>query len=248
MTTIESITGWLDETLAVASFHDASNNGLQIAREGNEVTRVALGVDASTDFFRRAAEANCQFCVVHHGLSWNGGIRRLTGSAYRAVKAAMTHNLALYAVHLPLDANKTYGHNWEIARHLGLSAIRPAFDYHGQVIGVMGQLKASDPIAAVKELFPEVTSVGVFPIQSRRGNDVWTVGVCSGGGAGCAEEAAELGCDFLLTGEANWAEVIAAENVGMPLCLAGHYQTEVFGLKALAAAMPSHLPVETVFL
>ena len=69
MTTIDSITSWLDETLAVASYHDVSNNGLQIAREGNEVARVALGVDASADFFRRAAEANCQFCVVHHGLS-----------------------------------------------------------------------------------------------------------------------------------------------------------------------------------
>ena len=34
----------------------------------------------------------------------------------------------------------------------------------------------------------------------------------------------------------------------MPMICAGHYQTETFGVKALAAAMKKALKVETVFL
>ena len=63
------------------------------------------------------------------------------------------------------------------------------------------------------------------------------VGVCSGGAGEFAVDAKNLGCDLYVTGEASWGDVIAAENVGMPMVCAGHYQTETFGVKALAKAI-----------
>ena len=83
--------------------------------------------------------------------------------------------------------------------------------------------------------------VGVLP-NGRK------VGVCSGGAGAYAEEAKQLGCDLYITGEANWGETIAAENCGMKMICAGHYQTEIFGVKALAKAMKRALKVDTVFL
>ena len=55
-------------------------------------------------------------------------------------------------------------------------------------------------------------------------------------------------CDLYITGEADWGETIAAENVGMKMITAGHYQTETFGVKALARALAKALKVETEFL
>ena len=49
-----------------------------------------------------------------------------------------------------------------------------------------------------------------------------------------------------MTGEANWGERIAAENVGMPMVCAGHYETETFGVKALSKAMAKELKIKTV--
>ena len=171
---LKSIVDWLDAALDVRAFSDVSNNGLQIAREGERVDKVAFGVDASVRTVKAAAAAGAQLLVVHHGISWGGGIQRLTGGVYNVVKAAMDANLALYAVHLPLDANHKYGNNYELARFLGLKNLKPAFVYHG--------------------------------------------------------------------------ETIAAENVGMPMICAGHYQTETFGVKALARAMPRALKVSTQFI
>ncbi len=219
MATLKQITDWLDRTLDVRSFSDVSNNGLQIARRGTEVTKVAFGVDASVRTVEAAAAAGAELLVVHHGISWGGGIQRLTGGVYNVVKAAMAADLALYAVHLPLDANHAYGNNYELARYLGLKQLKPAFVYHGETIGV----------------------VGVLPNGKK-------VGVCSGG-AGCfAPDAKARGCDLYITGEADWGETIAAENVEMPMICAGHYQTETFGVKALAKAMKKALKVETCFL
>ena len=216
---LEKIVEWLDKTLDVKAFSDVSNNGVQIARTGEDVAKAAFGVDASVRTVRAAAAAGAQRLVVHHGISWGGGIQRLTGGAYNVVKAAMDADLALYAVHLPLDANHAYGNNYELARYLGLKNLKPAFVYHGETIGVTGTLPNGKK-----------------------------VGVCSGG-AGCfATDAKELGCDLFITGEADWGETIAAENVGMPLICAGHYQTETFGVKAVAKAMARQLKVSTVFI
>ncbi len=216
---LSKIISWLDAALAIRDYaDDVSNNGVQISRVGDEVKLVAFAVDASVKSVQAAAKAGAQLLVVHHGISWGGGIRRLTGGVYNVVHAAIAADLGLYAAHLPLDANKDFGNNWEIARAMKLKKIVPAFNYHGHVIGV----------------------VGIAP-------DGKKVGVCSGGAGDFAVEAKELGCERFVTGEANWGEVIAAENVGMKMECRGHYETETYGVKALAKKLKAALKVPTIF-
>lgn len=213
---IEKIITWLDRTLKVADFDDVSNNGLQV-EAAHEVRAVAFAVDASVRAVKAAAKAGAQLLVVHHGISWGGGIRRLTGGVGNVVRAALKANLAIAAYHLPLDAHPTLGNNAQLAKYFGLKKVRPAFSYHGNVIGVTG--------------------------ENRHGK---LVGICSGGAGEFAEEAKNLGCDLYLTGEASWGDVIAAENCGMKMICAGHYETEVFGVRALAQAMKKALKLRTV--
>ncbi len=216
---LEKITKWLDATLNLAAFDDVSNNGLQIARDDGDVRLVAFAVDASAASVAAAAKAGAQLLVVHHGISWGGGIRRIVGGEYEVVSRAIRANLAIYAAHLPLDANKAVGNNWELARFLGLTRITPAFSYHGNVIGVTG-----------------------YNAHGKK------IGVCSGGAGEFAADAKALGCDLYVTGEASWGDRIAAENVGMQMVCAGHYETETFGVKALARAMEKALKIKTVFM
>ena len=229
---LEKILNWIDAALSPEKFDDVSNNGLQIARDGDDVRKVAFAVDGSARSVRAAAEAGAQLLVVHHGISWGGGIQRLVDGAYAVVKAAMDANLALAAYHLPLDANKKFGNNWELARALSLKGVKPAFPYHGNIIGVVGRSPAR-PVAVPNSSF-------VIPPSS-------LVGVCSGGAGEFASEAKRLGCDVYVTGEASWGDVIAAENVGMTMVCAGHYATETFGVKALARGLGKALGVKTVF-
>jgi dinuclear metal center YbgI/SA1388 family protein len=232
--TVERAVIWLDRYLGLMDFDDVSNNSLQIAREGEALSLVAFGVDASVSFIRAAAAAGAELCVVHHGISWGGGIKRLTGSEYRVVKAAMENNIALYAAHLPLDAHREVGNNFMLARHLGLVNLKREFSYHGNVIGVVG-------VASVTG----TKKIGDVEMRLRKGEKV---GVCSGGAGEFAVEAKKLGCDTFVTGEATWGDVVAAENVGMKMVLAGHYATETFGVKALSEKMSSELGVNTIFI
>ena len=215
---LKKILDWLGRELETDRFDDVSNNGLQVDGP-DEVKKVAFAVDASLESVKAAAECGAQLLVVHHGISWGGGIRRIAGGVFRVVKAAIDGGVAVAAYHLPLDASRKYGNNYELARFLGLKGLKPAFSYHGNVIGVTG-----------------VNPHGV------------KVGVCSGGGGEFAEEAKNLGCGLYVTGEASWGDVIAAENCGIKMVCAGHYATETFGVKALARAVRSKLRIDAEFL
>ena len=212
------IAQWLDDTLEISKFDDVSNNGVQLSRRGDEVNLVAFAVDASCASVEAAVRAGAQLLVVHHGISWGGGIKKVSGGVYNVLRAAMDGDLAIYAAHLPLDANKAFGNNWELARKYKLRKVSPAFNYHGNIIGVVG-----------------------FDAEGRK------IGICSGGAAEFAEDAKNLGCDEFITGEANWGDVIAAENIDMKVTLLGHYESETYGVKALSKAMSKALKIKTVF-
>ena len=240
---LEKIIAWLDKTLNVAAFDDVSNNGLQVDRtedkgQRTEVRCVSFAVDASVRAVEAAAKAGAELLVVHHGISWGGGIKRVSGGVGRVIRAAIANNLALYACHLPLDAHPTLGNNAQLAKLLGLRRVKPAFNYHGNVIGLVGvlaKLEALEVLASLERL--DRLEGLAAPL---------TLGLCSGGAGEFAEEAKRLGCDLYLTGEASWGDVIAAENCGMKMICAGHYETEVWGVRAVAKAMKKALRVKTV--
>ena len=239
---LEKILAWLDKTLNVAAFDDVSNNGLQVDPNNQTISTVAFTVDASVRAVAAAAAAGAELLVAHHGISWGGGIRRLTGGVGNVVCAAIENKVAVAAYHLPLDAHPTLGNNAQLAKLLGLRKVRPAFSYHGNVIGLIGN-------CSISRLSDCLISLGVDPkikqSQIKKSKNV-LVGVCSGGAGEFAEEAKDLGCDVYLTGEASWGDVIAAENCGMKMICAGHYETEIFGVRALAKAMKRALKLRTV--
>ena len=244
---IEKIITWLDRTLKVADFDDVSNNGLQVGREEGrgkreEVKVVAFAVDASVRAVEAAAKAGAQLLVVHHGISWSGGIKRLTGGVGNVVRAAMKSNLAICAYHLPLDAHPTLGNNAQLAKLLGLKRVKPAFSYHGNVIGLVGECLSSRVFECLR-LFGCSDQLKNSQLKDSK---TISVGICSGGAGEFAEEAKNLGCDLYLTGEASWGDVIAAENCGMEMICAGHYETEVFGVRALSKALKKALKVKAV--
>ena len=249
---LEKIISWLDKTLKVADFDDVSNNGLQIDRfatptqnlktsKPQTITTVAFAVDASVRAVEAAAKAGAQLLVVHHGISWGGGIKRLTGGVGNVIRAAVERHIAICAYHLPLDAHPTLGNNAQLAKLLGLKKVRPAFSYHGNVIGLVGEgLKV--------RVFESLKAIGLPNFQTFKLSNSQTlrIGICSGGAGEFAEEAKNLGCDLYITGEASWGDVIAAENCGMEMICAGHYETEVFGVRALSKAMKKALKLCTV--
>ena len=74
------------------------------------------------------------------------------------------------------------------------------------------------------------------------------IGIVTGAAGSEIYRVAEENIDTFITGEApHWAAV-AAEELGMNFLLGGHYATEVFGVKALAAHLSKRFRVPWEFI
>jgi dinuclear metal center YbgI/SA1388 family protein len=245
MTTLSGLVRYADKLLRLTEIEDYPNalNGLQIENSG-AVTKIGAAVDASSRSIEMAIEQGIDLLVVHHGLFWPG-LQPVTGPLYRALKLAMEHNLALYSAHLPLDLHPKIGNNVLLAAALGFEKTEPFLEMKGEPIGrkVEATLRRAELIAKLEEsLGGAVRCVGTGPMESK------VIGIVTGGAGGEIYAAAREGVDTYITGEApHWAAV-AAEELGMNLFLGGHYATETFGVRALAAELSRQFDVPWEFL
>ena len=223
--------------------YDGAANGLQVVNSG-AVTRIAATVDASLATVNLAIAANADLLLVHHGLFWSPSYP-WTGQKYELIRALIENNVAVYSSHLPLDAHPKLGNNAQLAAALGLKKLRPFFASHGQTIGFQTTTNISrDELAArlarATGTRPRIIPGG--PTICRR------IGVVTGGAGGDLKIAAAEGVDTFITGEGPHWTYALAEALGLNVLYGGHYATETFGVKALAAYLSQKFRVPWTFL
>jgi dinuclear metal center YbgI/SA1388 family protein len=211
---------------------DPALNGLQVGRLSTEVTRVACAVDACLETFERAVAWQADLLFVHHGLFW-GRPLALTGTHLARVRLLLEHDLALYAMHLPLDCHAGLGNNAGMADALDLGERAPFGEYRGVAIGLQGRLPAPARLADVTErLFGgDRHCLAVLPFGPER---VETVALVSGGGTRDLDAAIDAGVDLFITGDAAHQNYHAALEAGVNVVSGGHYLSEVYGVRAVA--------------
>ena len=242
------LVNWLDEQLALKRFSgDHSNNGLQI--EGKkDVSLAVFGVDACQALFDAAAEAGADFIFVHHGLSWGGGLRRLTGATAKRTSALFCAGISLYAAHLPLDAHPEFGNNARLADMIGLKDRIPFFEYDGCDIGFAGRLPEAAPGEEIAAYLGE--KLGIEPaFYGDPDREVTRIAVVSGGGGlDSLEAAASCGCDLLVTGEFEHVMFHPRCELGIGVVALGHYASETTGPRALMRKVGQTFGLETRFI
>jgi len=218
-------------------------NGLQVANSG-DVTRIAAAVDVCEATIQMAAKQEADCLLVHHGLFW-GGLRPLVGPAYRRLAGLITHNIALYAAHLPLDRHPDVGNNACLARRLGVAQRGEFGSYRGAPIGVWGELATSrDDLtrALAKTLGAAPRLLPFGPARVQR------VGIVTGAGGSLIPQAAAAGLDTFITGEGPHWSFLDAEELGVNVYFAGHYATETLGVQALGEHVAATFGLAWVFL
>ena len=234
-----------DQLLRTKSFNDwdGAVNGLQVENRGH-VSRIAAAVDASLATVRLAIAAEADLLLVHHGLFWSL-THPWTGKRHELIRLLLENNLAVYSSHLPLDAHSNLGNSAQLCAALRLKNPRPFFLTKGQNIGWWARVKISRD-----ELARRLTkTLGHAPtILPGGGTTCERIGVVTGGAGAELKQAAAEGVDTFITGEGPHWTYALAEELGVNVFYGGHYATETFGVKALAAHLAIKFGVPWVFL
>jgi len=223
-----------DQILKTKKFRDypGARNGLQVTH-GRQVKKIGWAVDADLESIRKAGKEKVDFLIVHHGLFWGGSVldRKIR---VKRIREAKRLGVAIYSSHLPLDAHPELGNSIGLLRALGLEKWkRKGF---GKAIGREIGYKVEGVSLSLRELTIRMSRVtgrkavvlGWGPKVCRK------IGIVTGG-FGDLDQVVEAGLDTLITGEVNYPTEVKARELGLNLILGGHRDTEVFGVRNLAA-------------
>jgi dinuclear metal center YbgI/SA1388 family protein len=247
---LAEVVAYLDGYLRVREIpdYDGAVNGLQV-ENGGTIDRIVAAVDASQATIDGAAAlAGSPLLLVHHGLFFDGNLP-VTGRRFRRLRTLLTHDIAVYSSHLPLDAHPEVGNNAVLARLLGIE-LQGAFGNHrGSPIGVWG-LAPSD-LASRDALSTRLRAVLGLPGAPRviPGGPacVSRVGIVTGGAGTMVKEARDAGLDTFITGEGPHHTYFDAIEFGVNVFHAGHYATETVGVRALAEHLGARFGLPHIF-
>jgi dinuclear metal center YbgI/SA1388 family protein len=242
---LSRIVEFCDRTFSPQTFHDydGAMNGLQIENSGI-VTKIAATVDASIATVRMAVEAGVDLLIVHHGLFWSPTVP-WTGRRYELLDLLISNNVAVYSMHLPLDAHRKFGNNALLCAALGFKNLKPFFFEKEQFLGYRTQTRMTR-----NELSKRMAAMlGHEPIVLPGGNErCERIGVVTGGAGGQLKKAAAEGVDTFITGEGPHWTYALAEELRLNVFYGGHYATETFGVRALAAELSNRFKIPWGFL
>ncbi|MCB0858522.1 MAG: Nif3-like dinuclear metal center hexameric protein [Solirubrobacterales bacterium] len=243
----DEIIAFCDETLEIDTYGDYGPNGLQVPGR-SEVTRVATAVSAHLASIEAAIETEADLLLTHHGLFWDFHPRALTDAMARRLRLALGSDLNVAGYHLPLDGHPEIGNNALLLRQLGFEPLPGDIgEAKGRHIGAVGV--RPEPISA-DDLFALVShELGREPLVFAEGPDnVSTIGIVTGAGASDLHQAIALGLDAYLTGEPSEHVMADAREGGIHFIAAGHYATEICGIRALGDLVARRFGIEHEFL
>jgi len=242
---LSSVARHCDRLLRTDQFGDweGAVNGLQVENRGT-ITRIAAAVDASRATVELAIRARADLLIVHHGLFWNPS-HPWTGKRYELLRLLLENNLAVYSSHLPLDAHPRVGNNAQLCASLGLKKHRAFFFEKGRFIGRKVDVRL--PRERLEDRLRR--ELGCAPKLLAGGPRVCRcIGVVTGGAGSELNKVAHEGVDTFITGEGPHWTFALAEELGVNVFYGGHYATETFGVKALAAHLSRRFNVPWSFI
>ncbi len=228
---------------------DPSKNGIQVQNKhpnSKQISKVAFAVDACLETIKKSIENGADVLIVHHGLFW-GYEQTITSNHYQRLRLLIENDIALYACHIPLDANEEVGNNYGLARKIGLTNLSPFGSWKGMKIGVQGCFESPHSLSTISELLLDDNQkmLGLLPFGKK---EIMSVAIVSGGAEDLLSEAIENNIDAYITGELSHETFHLAKESNISVLAGGHYNTETMGVCLLAKKLHTEHAMETVFL
>jgi len=242
----DDIVTYINELLNISEIKDDSHNGLQFKGK-SEVNHIAISVDGCLEVFNETNKINADFLIVHHGIFWNRTtVEMINDFWYNRLSPLFKNDINLYGVHLPLDAHPIYGNNAYLNKILDFDFTDRWGTYNGIELGYIGEIEKTDIFELKKKVDTKLdTNSKLYLFNDKK---ISKIAICSGGGASLIQSAAEINADLFLTGEIGHSNYHIAKEYGINLLVAGHYKTEVGGVKLLGSHLAEKFGLKLSFI
>ncbi|HIU28950.1 MAG TPA: Nif3-like dinuclear metal center hexameric protein, partial [Candidatus Egerieisoma faecipullorum] len=220
------------EIAPIALAADWDVPGLKTGSRETEVSKILVCLDVTSAVIAEAVKKGCNMIVSHHPLIFHP-LSAVTEDTEPALCAAIREGIAVYAAHTNLDFAEG-GINDALAQCAGLLSIKKDDTGRHRYGKLSGLVPLEEFAADLKERLGVSYLQAIIPKACEQDFLVERVGVSCGAFDRETDWIYAHKIDLLLTGEIKHAEAVALAEETFITLGAGHYFTEICGVRAFA--------------
>ena len=237
--TVQAIYEYMDKKAPFATAFGYDNVGLLVGSGQAAVSSVLLALDITPEVVAEAKQLGAELIISHHPVIFEP-LRALTEQQVPYLLAQS--GIAAICAHTNLDLAEG-GVNTCLANALGLQQVRGLKAYGNTALweGRIGELPRTYSAAEFAAYVKTALSCGGLKYTDSK-CPVRTVALCGGAGADLLEDAVAAGADAFVTSDTKHHQLLLANQLGMTLVDAGHFNTENVVVEPLAQKLQEQFP------
>ena len=218
--TVGDVFGFIDSFAPFASQSAWDNSGLLLGEAEREAHKTLVCLDLTKETVQYAVENGCDLIVSHHPVIFRAVKSISSASVFWPL---IKNDICVISAHTNLD-KAVGGVNDTLCEAL-FGSFKKCGDEAGDGflnIGIFNRSMPAEQTAAFLKM-----RLGGTVRYTDGGKPIKNAAVCAGAGGEFYKEAALLGCDALITGDADHHDFLDAAALHISLFAAGHYETEI---------------------
>lgn len=232
----------LADYLQVSAYKDYAPNGLQVAGRA-QIKRIVSAVTASQAAIDFAIEQQADALIVHHGYFWRGEAAEIVGMKKQRLQKLLTHDINLFAYHLPLDQHPDIGNNALFAKIF--PTVKVWQSAHEALVW-QAEISAQS-LSYLESLVAQAMQRKPQVVISPSSQEISRIAWCTGGAQDYLQLAAAEGAQLFMSGEYSERTYHEALETGCHYFACGHHATERAGIRALGEYLSAQYDLENCF-
>ena len=236
MVTVEKIYNYIDSIASFDIQEEWDNSGLLVGDKNAEVSKIIFALDITSNVINQAIDCGVELIITHHPIIFKPVSNVLSDSLiYKLIK----NNISIICAHTNYD-KAINGVNDILCKTVGFDSFNKIENTCLNVAELYREISADDFVKRVKN------SLGGSVRFNSTNINIKKVAVCSGSGSDYLSLSKELNCDALLTGDASHHAFLDANEMGILLVAAGHFETEMIAMEPLMNKIKNQFDIACV--
>ena len=236
MATVRDIYNYIDSFAPFGTQAEWDNSGLLVGNENSVVNKIIFALDVTSDVIEQAKNISADLIVTHHPVIFKPVSNVLNNSLiYKLIE----NNISIICAHTNYD-KAVDGVNDILCYTVNADKIEKIDDTFLNITTFENTYSTDEFAKHLKEKLNGAVR------YNNLDKTISKIAVCSGSGSDYLPLAKELQCDALLTGDASHHSFLDADEMGIVLFAAGHFETEMIAIKPLLEKIEKEFKVDCV--
>lgn len=226
------------------------NVGLLVGRTDQEIKKVIVALDATSEIVERAVQEEADMIITHHPMIFSS-MKRVNDDGFLGTKILklIENHISVFAMHTNFDVigmAALAGEYLDFPKDAEPLEITVDRDGRLEGIGRIAKLQKEMKLGEYVQFVKDKLSLEHVLLFGDEDTVIRTAAVSPGSGRSMTELAVQKGADVIITGDIGHHEGLDALDMGLSVIEAGHYGTEYIFIDYVADFLKKETELQVI--